>query len=76
MQNWVASDNPRWQVGWIIANDGENKDGVMEEWLATGNLVTTTGADGEERKAYETIDVLLEDGQIKLLNVASQILPQ
>ena len=48
----------------------------MEEWLATGNLVTTTGADGEERKAYETIDVLLEDGQIKLLNVASQTMPQ
>lgn len=76
LQNWVASDNPRWQVWWVIANDGENKDGVMEEWLATGNLVTTTGADGEERKAYETIDVLLEDGQIKLLNVASQTMPQ
>ena len=76
LQNWVATDNPRWQVWWVIANDGENKDGVMEEWLATGNLVTTTGADGEERKAYETIDVLLEDGQIKLLNVASQTMPQ
>ena len=25
LQNWVASDNPRWQVWWVIANDGENK---------------------------------------------------
>ena len=72
LQNWVADDNLA--LAGLVGdyNDGENKDGVMEEWLATGNLVTMTGADGE-RKAYETVDVLLEDGQIKLLNVAVQV---
>jgi len=76
LQNWVATENPRWQVWWVIANDGENADGVMEEWLATGNVVTTTGPDGAERRAYETIDVLFENGKIKMLNVASQTMPQ
>ena len=76
LQNWVAAENPRWQVWWVIANDGENVDGVMEEWLATGNVVTTTGPDGAERRAYETIDVLFENGKIKMLNVASQTMPQ
>ena len=76
LQNWVATENPRWQVWWVIANDGENADGVMEEWIATGNVVTTTGPDGAERRAYETIDVLLENGKIKMLNVASQTMPQ
>ena len=76
LQNWVATENPRWQVWWVIANDGENADGVMEEWLATGNVVTTIGPDGAERRAYETIDVLLENGKIKMLNVASQTMPE
>ena len=76
LQNWVANENPRWQVRWVIANDGENADGVMQEWLATGNVVTTTGPDGAERRAYETIDVLFENGKIKMLNVASQTMPQ
>jgi ketosteroid isomerase-like protein len=76
LQNWVAAENPRWQVWWVIANDGENADGVMEEWLATGNVVTTTGPDGADRRAYETIDVLLENGKVKMLNVASQTMPE
>ena len=76
LQNWVATENPRWQVWWVIANDGENADGVMEEWLATGNVVTITGLNGAERRAYETIDVLLENGKVKMLNVASQTMPE
>jgi len=76
LQNWVATENPRWQVWWVIANDGENADGVMEQWLATGNVVTTTGPDGADRRAYETIDVLLENGKVKMLNVASQTMPE
>ena len=76
LQAWVAAENPRWQVWWVIANDGENADGVMEEWLATGNVVTTTGPDGADRRAYETIDVLLENGKVKMLNVASQTMPE
>ena len=60
----------------MIANDGENADGVMEEWLAPGNVVTISGPDGAEHSAYETIDVLLENGKVKMLNVASQTMPE
>lgn len=76
LQNWVATGNPQWRVWWVIANDGQNSEGVMEEWLATGNVVTTEGPDGEPLKTYETVDVLLEGGKIKLLNVAAQTMPQ
>ena len=48
----------------------------MEQWLATGNIVTATGPDGVEKKTYETVDVLIEDGKIRLLNVAAQAMPQ
>ena len=60
----------------MIPNDGENEEGGMEEWLATGNVITATGPDGTERKTYETVDVLIEDGKIRLLNVASQTMPE
>ena len=76
LQNWVATENPRWRVWWVIANDGQNSEGVMEEWLATGNVVTTEGPDGEPLKTYETVDVMLEGGKVKLLNVAAQTMPQ
>ena len=76
LQNWIAAENPQWQVWWVIANDGENAEGETEQWLATGNIVTATGPDGTEKKTYETIDVLIEDGKIRLLNVAAQAMPQ
>ena len=76
LQNWVATENPQWRVWWVIANDGQNSEGVMEEWLATGNVVTTEGPDGEPLKTYETVDVMLEGGKVKLLNVAAQTMPQ
>ena len=75
-EKWIAAESPQWQVWWVIANDGENAEGKMEHWLATGNVVTTTDPDGAERRTYETVDVLLEGGKIKLLNVAAQSMPQ
>ena len=76
LQDWVATENPQWAVWWIIPNDGENEEGGIEEWLATGNIITATGPDGTERKAYETIDVSIEGGKVRLLNVASQTMPE
>lgn len=76
LEKWIAAESPQWQVWWVIANDGENAEGKMEQWLATGNVVTTTDSDGAERRTYETVDVLLEGGKIKLLNVAAQSMPQ
>ena len=76
LEKWTAAESPQWQVWWVIAYDGENAEGKMEQWLATGNVVTTTDPDGAERRTYETVDVLLEGGKIKLLNVAAQSMPQ
>ena len=76
LKTWVQTQRTTWKVWWAIANDGENEEGEMEEWLATGTLVTTTNPDGTTVSAYETIDVLLENGKVKLLNVASQQMPE
>ncbi len=76
LQNWIAAENPQWQVWWVIANDGENSEGKTEQWLATGNIVTAMGPGGAEKKTYETVDVLIEGGKIRLLNVAAQAMPQ
>ena len=76
LKRWVETQRTTWKVWWAIANDGENEEGEMEEWLATGTLVTTTNPDGTTVTAYETIDVLLENGKVKLLNVASQQMPE
>ena len=76
LKTWIETQQTTWKVWWAIANDGENEDGEMEEWLATGTLVTTTNPDGATVTAYETIDVLLENGKVRLLNVASQKMPE
>lgn len=76
LKAWFETHQTTWKVWWAIANDGENEDGEMEEWLATGMLVTTTNPDGTTVTAYETIDVFLENGTVRLLNVASQQMPE
>lgn len=75
LRTWIEVEDPRWTVWWVIPNSGENEEGVVEEWLATGNIITTVGSDGSAKKSYETIDVLIENGKIRLLNVASQAMP-
>ena len=76
LKAWIETHQTTWKVWWAIANDGENEEGEMEEWLATGTLVTTTNPDGTSVTAYETIDVFLENGKVRLLNVASQQMPE
>jgi hypothetical protein len=46
LKTWIETQQTTWKVWWAIANDGENEEGEMEEWLATGTLVTTTNPDG------------------------------
>ena len=76
LRNWIAAEDPQWTVWWVLPNDGENEQGVTEEWLASGNIVKSVGPDGTESKVYETVDVLIEDGKIRLLNVASQTMQE
>ena len=49
LQKWIAAESPQWKVWWVIANDGENAEGKMEQWLATGNVVTATDPDGADK---------------------------
>lgn len=76
LSDHVTIENSQWAVWGVIPDDGENEEGNIEEWLATGNIVTATGPDDTERKAYETIDVLIKGGKIRLLNVASQTMSE
>ena len=75
LERWIEESNPTWQVIWIIANDGENPTGVMEEWLATGQMVTSTDAEGKEISEYHSIDVKLEAGKIAQVFVAAMSEP-
>ena len=45
---WFQSANPKWKVKWMIANAVTNKDGVVEQWLTTGNDYTDVDENGNE----------------------------
>ena len=53
----------------MIANAAKNKEGVIEQWLTTGN--DYTDVDAEENPIFEhnVHDVLFVNGKIKKINV-------
>ena len=55
----------------IIPNNAENDEGEMEEWLATGQMLTMTDSEGNTSREYHLVDVKLEGGKIALGYVAS-----
>ena len=47
LDEWFKSPaNPRWTVKWMIANKGEDDEGVMQEFLTTGNDITFIDEEG------------------------------
>ena len=46
LDNWFQSTDPKWEVKWMIANAARNKDGVIEQWLTTGNDYTDVDKNG------------------------------
>ena len=46
LDNWFnnANANPKWEVKWMIANAAKNKEGIIEQWLTTGNEYTDVDA--------------------------------
>jgi hypothetical protein len=75
LKAWIAESNPVWRVMYVVANDGENTEGQIEEWLSTGQIISSTDAEGNPVAEYHSIDVKLEAGKIKQVYVAAMRLP-
>ena len=69
LDNWFKSADPKWEVKWMVANAAKNKDGLLEQWLTTGNDYTDVDTDGNEIFEHNVHDVLFVDGKIKKINV-------
>ena len=69
LDNWFKSADPKWEVKWMVANAAKNKDGLLEQWLTTGNDYTDADTDGNEIFEHNVHDVLFVDGKIKKINV-------
>lgn len=69
LDNWFKTASPKWQVKWMIANAAKNKDGVIEQWLTTGNDYTDVDSEGNPIFEHNVHDVLFLNGKIKKINV-------
>jgi hypothetical protein len=77
LKDWFASsDNPKWRVKWMIANDGVNAEGVTETWLTTGNDITFNDANGNEVTEHHVHDIQFAGNEIKRVNVYSRLSPR
>ena len=76
LDEWFRSPaNPRWTVKWMIANKGEDDEGVMQEFLTTGNDITFIDEEGNEVVENHIHDVMFKDGKIKTIYVYSKPAP-
>lgn len=77
LKNWFSSsDNPKWEVQWMIANDGTDADGTAETWLTTGNDITFNDADGNEVTEHHVHDIQFVGNEIRRINVYSRLSPK
>ena len=76
LYEWFKSPaNPKWTVKWMIANKGEDDEGVMQEFLTTGNDITFTDEEGNEVVENHIHDVMFNNGKIKTIYVYSKPAP-
>ena len=74
LNEWFASsDNPKWDVKWMIANDGADAEGATETWLTTGNDITFNDADGNEVTEHHVHDIQFVGNEISRINVYSRL---
>ena len=74
LKEWFgSSDNPKWQVRWMIANDGADDEGAVETWLTTGNDITFNDSDGNEVTEHHVHDVQFVGNEIRRVNVYSRL---
>ncbi|MDP6921795.1 MAG: nuclear transport factor 2 family protein, partial [Lutibacter sp.] len=72
LDNWFKTANPRWEIKWMIANAAENEDGVLTQWLTTGNDYFDTDQNGNEIFQHNIHDIKFVDGKIKEIYVYSR----
>jgi hypothetical protein len=75
LASWFESSSPKWKVNWMIANAAADEDGVMTQWLTTGNEYTNTDEDGNEVLEYHVHDIQFVGDNIKKINVYSRMKP-
>ena len=76
LEEWFSSlANPKWTVKWMIANKGEDVEGVMQEFLTTGNDITFSDEEGNEVVENHIHDIMFEEGKIKTIFVYSKPAP-
>ena len=76
LDEWFSSSaNPKWTVKWMIANKGEDVEGVMQEFLTTGNDITFSDEEGNEVVENHIHDIMFEEGKIKTIFVYSKPAP-
>jgi hypothetical protein len=71
LEGWIAEANTSWEIWWMIPNDAVNSDGVMEEWLSTGNMLTMTDAEGNVSREFHQVDMKIKDGKLSTGYVSS-----
>ena len=72
LDNWFKTASPKWEIKWMIANAAENEEGVMVQWLTTGNDYTDIDENGNEIFEHNVHDIQFVDGKIKRINVYSR----
>tara|TARA_A100001011_G_scaffold45240_1_gene42343 strand:+ start:484 stop:1029 length:546 start_codon:yes stop_codon:yes gene_type:complete len=72
LDNWFKTASPKWEIKWMIANAAENEEGVIVQWLTTGNDYTDVDENGNEIFEHNVHDVQFIDGKIKRINVYSR----
>jgi len=76
LDEWFSSSaNPKWTVKWMIANKGEDVEGIVQEFLTTGNDITFTDEEGNEVVENHVHDIMFEEGKIKTIFVYSKPAP-
>ena len=53
----------------MIANAVKNNEGIVEQWLTTGNDYTDVDENGNEIFEHNVHDVMFSEGKIKRINV-------
>ena len=77
LKDWFSSsENPKWKVMWMIANDGDTNGGATETWLTTGNDITFIDADGNQVTEHHVHDIQFVGSKIKQINVYSRLSPE
>ena len=52
LDNWFKTTNPKWEVKWMIANAANNEEGILTQWLTTGNDYSDVDENGKIGRAH------------------------